>query len=113
MEEVDAVEELFNDVCIGNFVDDNIGESSIARGPTPYDHEQTSSFYQFWEDGLQELYLGCKKFTQIAFVLKMLHIKSFCNMSNKAFDMMINLIKTALPDGETLSCSYREAIQFR
>jgi hypothetical protein len=113
MEEVDAVNELFDDVCMGTFVDDNIGESSTSRGPTPDDHEQTSSFYRFWEDGLRELYPGCKKFTQIAFVLKMLHIKSFCNMSNKAFDMMIDLIKTALPDGETLPCSYREAIQFR
>jgi hypothetical protein len=34
-------------------------------------------------------------------------------MSNKTFDMMIDLIKTALPNGETLPRSYREAIQFR
>jgi hypothetical protein len=47
MEEVDAINELFDDVCMGTFVDDNIGESSTSRGPTPDDHEQTSSFYRF------------------------------------------------------------------
>jgi hypothetical protein len=49
---VDAVEELFDDVYIGTFLDDNIGESSTSQDPTTNDHEQTSSFYQLWEDGL-------------------------------------------------------------
>jgi hypothetical protein len=42
----------------------------------------------------------------------MLHIKAICNMTNKAFDMMIDLIKGALPDGETLPQSYREATRW-
>jgi hypothetical protein len=43
----------------------------------------------------------------------MLHITAICNISNKAFDMMIDLIKKALPDGETLPPSYREAMRLR
>ena len=39
MEEVDAVEELFDDVCMGTFLDDNIRESSTSWGPTTNDHE--------------------------------------------------------------------------
>jgi hypothetical protein len=42
----------------------------------------------------------------------MLHIKAFCNMTNKAFDMIIDLIKGALPNGETLPQSYREATRW-
>jgi hypothetical protein len=113
IEEVDAVDELFDDVCMGTFLDANIGESSTAPGPTTNDHEQRSSFYRLWEDGLGEIYPGCKKISKIAFILKMLHIKTLCNVSNKAFDMFIELFKRALPDGETLPCSYREATRVR
>ena len=59
-----------------------------------------------------ELYLGCNKFTKVAFILKMLNIKTICNISNKAFDIIIKLIKEALHDGETLSCSYWKAKQY-
>jgi hypothetical protein len=34
-------------------------------------------------------------------------------MSNKAFDMMVDLIKMTLLDEKTLPCSYRKVIQFR
>ena len=61
---------------------------------------------------MSELYPGYKKFTKVAFILKMLHIKTSCTMSNKAFDMIIKFIKEALPDGETLPRSYREAKRF-
>lgn len=98
IEEVDAVEELYGDVCMGTFIDANIGESFTSQGPTTSAHEGINSFYQLLEDGLRELYPGYKKFTKIDFVLKTLHIKAICNISNKALDMMIDLIKKALPD---------------
>jgi len=107
IEEVDAVEELYGDVCMGTFLDANKGESSISQGPTIGANEDINSFDRSLEDGLRELYPVCKKFTKIAFILKMLHIKAICNISNKAFDMMIDLIKKALPDGETLPTSYK------
>ena len=59
-----------------------------------------------------DLYPGCNKFTKVAFILKMLSIKTICNMSNNAFDMIIKLIKEALLEGETLPRSYLEAKQY-
>ena len=56
-----------------------------------------------------DLYPGCNKFTKVAFILKMLGIKMICNLSNKAFDMIIKLIKETLPNRETLPHSYQEA----
>jgi hypothetical protein len=113
IEEVDVVEELYDNVCMGTFLDANIGESSTSQGPTTGASEDINSFYRRLEDGLRELYPGCKKFTKIAFKLKMLHIKAICNISHKAFNMMIDLIKKALLDGETLSTSYKEAMRLR
>jgi hypothetical protein len=112
IEDFDEVEQLLGDVRMGTFVDANIGESSTTRAPTTDDHDQRTSFDRLLEDGLHELYPGCKKRSKIAFILKMLHIKTICNMSNKAFDMIINEIKEVLPDGETLPRSYREAKRF-
>jgi hypothetical protein len=43
----------------------------------------------------------------------MLHIKMLCNMSNKASDMMIDLIRKTLPDRETLPRSNYEEKRFR
>ena len=45
--------------------------------------------------------------------MKLLHIKTLCNLSDKSFDLMIDLIKQALPNGESLPISYYEAKQFR
>ncbi len=45
--------------------------------------------------------------------MKLLHIKTICNWSDKSFDMVIDLIKKALPDGESLPRSYYEAKRFR
>jgi hypothetical protein len=93
---------------MGTFFEANIGESSTTRGSTTDNHEYKTSFSRLWEDGMGELYPGCNKFTKVAFILKMLNIKMICNISNKAFDMIIKLIKDVLPDRETLPHSYRE-----
>jgi len=112
IDEIDEVEKLLGDVRMETFLDANIGESSAAQGSTIDDHEQRTSFDRLCVDGLSELYPGCKKISKISFILKILHIKAICNMINKAFDMMIDLIKGALLDGETLPHLYREATRF-
>ncbi|GLT52919.1 hypothetical protein SLA2020_262280 [Shorea laevis] len=113
VDDIDEVEELLGDIRRGTFPDANIDDSSTTHGPTTNDYEQRTSFDRLWEDAHRELYPGCKEFSKLSFLLNMLQVKMLCNMSNKAFDMMIDLIKRALPDGETLPRSYYEAKQFR
>jgi len=96
IDEIDKVEKLLGDVRMGTFMDANIGESSTTQGPTTNDHEQRTSFDQLCVDGLRELYPSNKKISKISFILKMLHIKAIYNMTNKAFDMMVDFIKGAL-----------------
>jgi hypothetical protein len=109
---VDEIEELLGNVQMRTFLEAKIGESFTTLGLTTNNHEHKTSFGQLWEDGMGELYLDCNKFTKVAFILKMLNIKTICNMSNKTFNMIIKLIKEALPNGETLPCSYREAKRY-
>jgi hypothetical protein len=111
-EDIDDVEEMLNDIHIGRFPDGNTGESSTTPGPTTNGYE-LKNFDQLLEDAQHELYPVCTKFSTLAFITNLLHINIFCNMSNKAFDMVIDLIKKALPDGETLPRSYYEAKQLR
>lgn len=44
MEEVDAVEEFYGDVCTRAFLDANIGESSTSQGPMTGTTEDLNSF---------------------------------------------------------------------
>ncbi|XP_050278308.1 uncharacterized protein LOC126719839 [Quercus robur] len=111
-EDIDDVGEMLDDIYRGTFPDANIGESSTSPGPSNNDHK-TRLFDQLWEDAQCELYPGCKKFSKLSFCMKLLHIKTLCNWSDKSFDLMIDLIKQALPDGESLPKLYYEAKQFR
>jgi hypothetical protein len=97
---------------MGTFPGANAGESSTTPGPTTNDYE-LRTFDKVLEDARLEFYPGCKKFSKLSFTMNLLHIKTLCNMSNNAFDMVIDLIKRALPDGETLPRSYYEANRLR
>ncbi|CAH9060240.1 unnamed protein product, partial [Cuscuta europaea] len=56
-----------------------------------------------------ELYPGCKKMSRLSFIIQLLHIKVYNKLSDKAMDMMLKLMKSSFPNGETLPCSYYEA----
>ena len=112
VEDIDEVEEMLHDIYMGTFPDANIGESSTTVDSTNNDHYKRP-FNQLWEDAQRELYPGCKNFSKLSFIVKLLHIKTICNWSDKSFDMVIDLIKKALPDGESLLRSYYEAKRFR
>jgi hypothetical protein len=79
------------------FFEAKIGETSTTSGPTTENHEHSTNFGRLWEDSIGELYPGCNKFTKVAFILKMLHIKTIYNISNKTFDIIIKLIKKRRP----------------
>jgi len=43
----------------------------------------------------QPLYEGCTKYSKLAFMLKLYHIKCMCGMINKAMTMILDLLKNA------------------
>jgi hypothetical protein len=113
VEDLDEIDDLLNDIRRGTFSIPNMGDSSTTQGPTTNDYEHRTSFDPLCEDAHHELYPGCKQFSKLSFIVNMIHIKTLCNMSNKAFNMMIDLMRRALPNGETLPRLYYEAKQFR
>ena len=107
IDEDDGVHEMLND--FGNFVnnyhmDHNNGVSDLNGNDGLQD-----VFTKLLRDAERELYLGCSKFSTLSFLVKLLHLKVYNKWSNKSFDMLLKLLKEALPEGETLPKSHYEA----
>ncbi|KAL6561779.1 hypothetical protein OROMI_017380 [Orobanche minor] len=49
-----------------------------------------------------ELYPSCKKISKTSFIIQLLHLNVYNKLSNRAVDMMLSLMKSTFPDGETL-----------
>lgn len=67
-----------------------------------------SAFDQLLENARCPLFDGCKNFSRLSFIVKLLHIKTFGGWSIKSFDMLLSLLWSAFPDA-VLPHSYEEA----
>lgn len=50
------------------------------------------------ESAKKELYEGCTTFTRLSFIIKLLHVKSYSRITNRGFDLLLQLLRTALSD---------------
>ena len=50
------------------------------------------------KEAQRELHKGCNTMTRLSFIIKMLHLKSYNKMTNRAFNLMCDVLKEALPD---------------
>ncbi|XP_027172109.1 uncharacterized protein LOC113771742 [Coffea eugenioides] len=67
-------------------------------------------FYKLIDDSQQELYPGCKNFSKLSFIFRLLHLKCLGKWSNKIFDMLLDLLREAFPEAmEKLPKSYYES----
>ena len=62
-------------------------------------------FYKLLEESESPLYEGCKNYSNLSFIVNLMHIKTIGNMSNKAFTMLLELLKSAFPKCEKLPTS--------
>ncbi|XP_026417108.1 uncharacterized protein LOC113312578 [Papaver somniferum] len=97
----DGVSELLEDVCARA----NNNESSGTQNSC----ENIDMFDSLLKDACKPLYPNCKNFSKLEFVIRLMHIKIMNHMNNKSFQMILDLIKAALPEGETLPNTYYEA----
>lgn len=72
-------------------------------------HPEIDQFEQLMRDSNEELYLGCKKFGKLLFVLQLYRLKLLLKWSNQSFNALLGLLKDALPVGEKLSSSFYES----
>ncbi|XP_021737551.1 uncharacterized protein LOC110704076 [Chenopodium quinoa] len=71
-------------------------------------NEDAKKFLKLVEEGQQELYTGCKKFTRLAFTIRLFVYKCDFKLTNVAFSALLELFKDALPDDAKLP-SFNEA----
>nr|XP_027071970.1 uncharacterized protein LOC113696785 [Coffea arabica] len=71
---------------------------------------EAEKFYKLIDDSQQDLYSGCKNFSKLSFIIRLLHLKFLGKMSNKIFNMLVELLREAFPEAMTnLPSSYYEA----
>ena len=75
-----------------------------------YANGQAKEFYELIDSSQQPLYEGCDKFSKLSFIIRLLHLKCIGSLNNKVFDMLLDLLREALPDAmDGLPKSYYEA----
>ncbi|WRX12284.1 hypothetical protein QQP08_004771 [Theobroma cacao] len=106
----DDVEQLVQDVMRQEGYDDHMGyfednEEEGGKGP----NLDAKKFFELMKDCLEDVYPGCKKSNKLSFLITLLNIKGMTGCSNATITMLLELLKSILPKGETLSKSYSEA----
>ncbi|RYQ95908.1 hypothetical protein Ahy_B08g091289 [Arachis hypogaea] len=61
------------------------------------------NFDELLENGEQELYPECAKFSKLAFLVRLYHIKCMCEVSDKAFGMILELLGEAFEHPKILA----------
>ena len=87
----DGIQEMFN--------------VTLREGP----NDEAKKFLSLIEEGQQELYPGCKKFSRLAFTIRLYIYKCDHKLSNVAFSALLALFKEVLPDDSVLPTSLNEA----
>ncbi|XP_077233608.1 uncharacterized protein LOC143875914 [Tasmannia lanceolata] len=107
----DEMHEMLHDLNpLFNPAMDNVpSDGGVDLGNTSTEGPDLNSqrFFKLLEDVEQKLYPG-SKFTKLSFLVRLFHIKCLNGWSNKSFTMLLDLLKEALPDGETLPKSFYE-----
>ncbi|XP_028061151.1 uncharacterized protein LOC114264655 [Camellia sinensis] len=107
------VREIVHDIHSGPSTFAYTGETASSCNPDlSYAHgSETNTFARLMRVAEQELYPNCQRYSKLSFIVKLLHLNMLNKWSNKSFTMMLELLKDALPIGETLPCSYNEVKQ--
>ncbi|KAH7853294.1 hypothetical protein Vadar_000966 [Vaccinium darrowii] len=107
LEDIDELPNMLEEVYRGMFVngDDDLADSM--------ERENVGNFDKLFDDAQQPLFPGCKSFTVLSFVVKMLHIKVHNKWSNNSFNMNMKVFKELLTEwNETVPWTIYEAKKF-
>ena len=101
----DDIANLVQDLAGG--LDDK-GDFEVSDGLDETDVD-LEAINQLVIDNTQELYPGCKKFSKLHFLIRILHLKLLGGWTDKSFDMLLDLLMEAFPDGLALPKNFNEA----
>jgi hypothetical protein len=109
------MQDMLNDV-FGGLGGQGFQESSSSSLPNSdhsttikdASHEELKKIRELMEDGNQELYDGCTKYSKLSFIVQLYHIKVLCGATDKTFSMIIELLNDVFPHAK-LPKSFYEA----
>jgi hypothetical protein len=107
-----SFEEAVHDDGLDGMLRDLIGSSHVndeGHEDGNPSNDAASRFKQLIKEARCELYPGCTNFSRLSFVIKLLHVKSYCRITNSAFSMFLEILSEAFPEFNTVPKSYDEA----
>ena len=107
-EDNDDVEDLLNDAFLGS---DDEGGYNTDEGANRSGRHDDPDVEKLFDDMEKSLFLGCEDFSVLNFLLRMMHVKVTCKISNIAMDMMLQLLNEAFKM-EILPKNHYEAKQY-
>jgi hypothetical protein len=87
----------------------DFGDLSDVEDVGDHSEPECDPFQQLVGDAAEQLYPGCTCFSKLRFVVRLLHIKSLGGWSDKTFNMLLELLKEAFPEGAKLPKNFHEA----
>lgn len=106
----DMLHEAFGIPPTSNFVDMDTsaeGFDGSNQHNMGFD-KKNEEFFRLLKEAERELYPG-SKYSLLAFLVHLLHLKCLNGWSNTSFSMLLELLKDVLPEGETLSQSFYDS----
>ncbi|CAL1370209.1 unnamed protein product [Linum trigynum] len=101
---------------LGDMLRASSGNAPVIEGSTTPNYSNLTDLNdklaRLIRDANLLLYPGCKDFSRLSFVMKLLNNKLVTNSTDKAFSMNLDLVKKALPVGETLPSSFYEVKRY-
>ncbi|XP_057247163.1 uncharacterized protein LOC130589685 [Beta vulgaris subsp. vulgaris] len=110
MGQVDVMEEdnfVMHD-SIDELMHDRFRETIVGAGNSQGPNEEARKFHRLVEEGNQELFPGCKTFSKLSFIIRLLLYKTLHGLSNVAFDDLLKLWKEVIPNAN-LPSNFNEA----
>ncbi|CAN1215361.1 hypothetical protein LINPERPRIM_LOCUS184 [Linum perenne] len=69
-------------------------------------NEDAKNFFNLLSEAQKPLYPGCEKYSNLSFLIKLMHIKCLNGWSNSSFTMVLDMIKGAFPMADFLPTTY-------
>jgi hypothetical protein len=103
--EDDEISELLRDLAGG--LDDGGDFEDDSSDVQPSD--DLRALQKLVEANSQELYPTCKKYKKLRFLIRLLHIKLLGGWTDRSFDLLLDLLNDALPEGSALPRNFHES----
>ncbi|XP_057723796.1 uncharacterized protein LOC130939727 [Arachis stenosperma] len=90
----------------GDGDEDNIEDGDGDNAENEEHNGENVEFYMLLEDGNEQLYEGCTKYSKLSFLISLYHIKCLYRISDKAMTEILKLLKDAFGNAKISNTFY-------